>query len=47
MLEQGVEKVLGLAQGFALQRTLTLHSLHEGHKLVLESEWGARESEAP
>jgi hypothetical protein len=40
MLEQGVEKVLRLAEGLALDGTKTFHSLYQGRKLLLEGEWG-------
>jgi len=40
--EKGLEKVLSLAQGLALNRTQALHSLHQGRKLLLERERGHR-----
>jgi len=42
-VEEGGEKVLGLAQRLPLHRTQTLDSLNQGRKFLLEGERGKRE----
>ncbi len=37
-VEEGGEKVLGLAQRLPLHRTQALHSLHQGREFLLEGE---------
>ena len=35
--------MLGLTQRLMLNRTQTLHSLHQGRELLLEEKWGHRD----